>query len=107
MTDDTDGRERLPNRRNSAVLDFAAMGLRFTACTSRYPDGRLAEVFADSDKAGSAIGTLIRDSAIILSFALQHHADAEAIRCALSRDSRGKPLGPVGVLLDLLAEREP
>jgi hypothetical protein len=52
------------------------MGLRFTASASRFPDGRLAEVFLDNHKAGSAIGVLVRDGAIVLSFALQHGADA-------------------------------
>jgi hypothetical protein len=101
-------RERLPDKRASTVFDFEAMAMKFTASVSRYDDGRLAEVFADSNKAGSAIGTLVRDSAITLSFALQHHADVEAIRKALCRDSQGRALGPLGVLLDLLAaEREP
>jgi hypothetical protein len=102
-----DEREPLPNRRDSTVFDFTSMGLKFTSSVSRYPDGRLAEVFCDNHKAGSAIGTLIRDTAIILSFALQHGADAEAIRKALCRDSQGRALGPVGVLLDLLAEHAP
>jgi hypothetical protein len=97
-------RERLPNRRASMVFDFEAMGLCFTASVSRFSDGRPAELFADNHKAGSAIGTLVRDGAIILSFALQCGADAEAIRRALSRDSEGRPLGPLGVVLDMLAE---
>ena len=41
--------------------------------------------------------------AIAVSFALQHGADAEAIRRALCRSSDGQPLGPLGVLLDLIA----
>ena len=99
-------RERLQNRRASSLVDFEAMGLRFSAGVSRYPDGRLAELFCDNHKAGSAIGTLVRDAAIILSFALQHGADAEAIRRALCRDSAGQALGPLGVVLDLLAAKE-
>jgi len=98
------GRERLPNRRASEIFDFEAMGLRFSASASNYADGRLAELFLDNHKAGSSIGTLVRDSAIMLSFALQHGADAEAIRRALCRDSDGRPLGPVGLALDLLAQ---
>jgi hypothetical protein len=98
----SDQRERLANRRASTVFDFTSMNMRFTASVSHYPDGRLAELFADSNKAGSAIGTLIRDTAIILSFALQHGADAETIRRALCRDGEGRALGPLGVVLDLL-----
>jgi ribonucleoside-diphosphate reductase alpha chain len=99
-------RRRLPNRRASEVFDFESMGLHFTASVRRYPDGRLAELFCDNHKAGSAVGTLVRDSAILLSFALQHGADAEAIRKALCRDGAGRALGPIGAVLDLLAERE-
>jgi hypothetical protein len=83
-------------------FDFEAMGMRFMATVSRYPDGRISELFCDNHKAGSAIGTLVRDSAVILSFALQHGADAEAVRKALSRDSQGHPLGPIGAALDLI-----
>jgi hypothetical protein len=79
------------------------MGLRFNGSVSRYADGRIGELFMDSQKAGSAIDTLVRDLAICFSFAVQHGADAEAIRSAVCRDSEGRPLGPLGVALDLLA----
>jgi hypothetical protein len=99
-------RERLPNRRPSQVFDFEAMGLRFTASISRYSDGRVAEIFCDNHKAGSAAGTLVRDSAILLSFALQHGADIEAIRRALCRDSQGRALGPIAAALDIIARAQ-
>src|SRR5262249_6957453 len=99
-------RERLPNRRAAEIFDFESMGLRFTAGVSRYPEQRIAELFIDNHKAGSTIGTLVRDLAIAFSFAVQHGADAEAIRSALCRDSQGKPLGPLGAVLDLLADQE-
>jgi ribonucleoside-diphosphate reductase alpha chain len=99
MTD----REHLPNRRASEFFEFESMGLRFTASVSRYDDGRIGEIFIDNHKAGSAVGTLVRDMAIAFSFAVQHGANAEAIRSALCRDSQGQPMGPLGVALDLLA----
>ena len=43
----TTARERLPDRRASEVFDFEAMNLRFTASISRYPDGRVSELFCD------------------------------------------------------------
>jgi hypothetical protein len=101
----TAARERLPNRRPSELFDLEAMGLRFTASISRYPDGRVSELFCDNHKAGSSIGTLVRDSAIIFSFAVQHGADPEAIRRALCRDSSGRALGPIGEALDIIAGR--
>jgi hypothetical protein len=102
--DDVTMRERLANRRSSLFFCIEAMKLRFSVSASRYPDGRLAEVFMDNHKGGSDVGTLVRDSAIILSFALQHGADANAIRRALCRDSQGRPLGPMAVALDLLVD---
>ena len=101
----TTARERLPNRRASEVFDFEAMNLRFTASISRYPDGRIAELFIDNHKAGSAIGTLVRDAAIIFSFAVQHGADPEAIRRALCRDCQGRALGPIAEALDVVMGR--
>jgi hypothetical protein len=98
-------RERLPDRRSSLVFDFESMGMRFTASVSRYPDGRISELFCDNHKAGSAIGTLVRDAAIIFSFAVQHGADPEAIRRALCRDSQGCALGPIAEALDIIARR--
>jgi hypothetical protein len=95
-------RLRLPNRRASEFFDFTSMGMRFTASISRDADGNVLELFVDNHKAGSSIGTLVRDAAIILSFALQHGADVEAIRRALCRDSSGRALGPIGTALDVL-----
>jgi hypothetical protein len=95
-------RKRLPNRRGSQLFNFESMNLRFTGSVSRYPDDRVGEVFIDNHKAGSAIGTLVRDSAIALSLALQHGADIEEIRKALSRDAQGRALGPLGVALDII-----
>jgi hypothetical protein len=98
-------RQRLPSRRASESFDFESMGLDFTASVSRFDNGRIGELFLDNHKAGSAIGTLVRDMAIVFSFAAQHGADVEAMRRALSRDSQGRPLGPLCVALDLLAEK--
>ena len=97
-------RERLTNRRASENFTFELDGLRFTATVSRFPDGRLSELFLYNHKAGNQVDTNARDAAILLSFALQHGADIDAIRKALCRDSRGRALGPIGKALDLLAE---
>jgi hypothetical protein len=73
-------RERLPNRRTSEFFDFTSMGMRLTASVSRYPDGRISELFLDNHKAGSAIGTLVCDLAIVFSFAVQHDLRATGLR---------------------------
>jgi hypothetical protein len=95
-------REHLENRRLSENFTFELDGLRFTATVSRFPDGRIAELFLNNHKAGNQSDTNARDAAILLSFALQHGADINAIRRAICRDSRGRALGPLGAALDLL-----
>ena len=95
-------RERLSNRRVHEIFDFEAMGLQITAGVGRYPDGRIGEIFLNRYNAGSTIGTLARDLAIVFSFAVQHGADAEAIRRAVCRNSQGQPLGPLGQALNIV-----
>jgi hypothetical protein len=96
-------RERLPNRRYSESFTFELSGLHFTATVSRYSDGRIGELFLNNHKSGNQSDTNARDGAILLSFALQHGADINAIRKALCRDGAGHPLSPIGKALDLLA----
>jgi hypothetical protein len=102
----TTQRERLPNRRTCESSNFELDGLRFTLTFSRFADGRIGELFLTNHKSGNQSDTNARDAAIILSFALQHGADVDAIRKALCRDSAGRALGPVGAALDLLATIE-
>jgi ribonucleoside-diphosphate reductase alpha chain len=97
-------RTHLPDRRDCELITFESGGMRFTASIGRYPDGRVSELFLDNHKAGSTIGTLVRDMAIVFSFAVQHGADSESIRRALCRDSAGRALGPLGEILDLILE---
>ena len=94
-------RQRLSNRRLSENFSFELNGLRFTATISRFPDGRISELFLNNHKAGNQSDTNARDAAILLSFALQHGADINAIRKALCRDARTVRLGPVAAALDL------
>jgi hypothetical protein len=96
-------RKRLPNRRGHMLLDFEADGFRYTAGLGFFEDGRLAEVFLNSGKIGTAIETAARDSAVVASIALQHGVPPDTIRHALTRDRNGNASGPLGTLLDLLA----
>ena len=98
-------RQRLPNRRH--CVTFTSMDMTFTASVSRYADGHIGEIFLDNHKQGSAVGTLVGDLAIAFAFAVQHRADAGAIRRALCRDGEGNALGPLGRVLNLiLTERQ-
>ena len=96
-------RQRLPNRR-AADFELQVAGLHYVVSVGRFADGRLAEAFITHGKAGSSADTAVGDAAIILSFALQYGADAEAIRHAVSRNSEGEPSGAMGAVLNRLAE---
>jgi hypothetical protein len=101
-----DLRQRLSHRRASESFNFEVGGLRFTATASRFPDGRIGELFLNNHKFGNQSDTNARDAAIVLSFALQHGADLDEIRKALCRDAQGRALGPVGAALDLIAGQD-
>lgn len=97
-------REILPDRRRCATFTFAHDGLIYTATVGLYTDGRPGEVFLESNKVGTPVHVNMRDSAIAISFALQCGTTVEQIRAAFTRDAEGRPEGPLGVLMDLLAE---
>ncbi|MGC1354448.1 MAG: hypothetical protein WA851_01410 [Xanthobacteraceae bacterium] len=99
-------RKRLPNRRAHTLLNIEAGGFRYVAGVGRYEDGRLAEIFLNAEKGGTAIDDAARDSAVVASLALQHGVDPNAIRRALMRNVAGTASGPLGVLLDLVAEMD-
>jgi hypothetical protein len=96
-------RERLPDRRFHSPIDFKVLDIELTAGVGFYPDGRVAELFLDTQLTGSALDTLISEIAIAFSFAVQHGASTEAVRHALPRDGQGQAIGPLGTILDLLA----
>jgi hypothetical protein len=68
-------RQRLPNRRQSEVRNFHHAGHIYTLGISRFPDGRIGEIFISAANPGSELESIARDGAIAASFALQHGAD--------------------------------
>jgi hypothetical protein len=99
MTD----RARLPNRRASEQIAFKCNGFKFVATVSRFRDGRLAEIFLTNGKCGSDSDVSARDAAVVASIAFQYGVPLDVIRKALMRDSKGRPNGPLGAALDILA----
>jgi hypothetical protein len=98
------GRNRLPNRRPAENFEIEVEGLRYTATVGRFPDGTIGELFL-SHRSNSSADITARDSAIVLSIALQHGADLEAIQRALCRDRQGHASGPLGAALDIIMGR--
>jgi hypothetical protein len=82
-------RERLPNRRDSKLIDFICGGFRYTAGINRFADGRSAEIFTTASKCGSDADTAARDSAVVASIARQYGVPLEVLRRALMRDAQG------------------
>jgi hypothetical protein len=98
-------RRRPPHRRFHELLDFEHAGYRYTAGLGFFETGGLAEIFINAPgRSGSAIEAVARDAAILTSICLQYGAPVEVIRRALTRNSDGSAGGPLGVVLDLLAQ---
>lgn len=89
-------RERLPDRRANKSFQFTHSGMSYTATVSVFPgSNRLAEIFIDAVKPGSAIAEHAADAAVLASLLLQHNVTAAVIRHSIS--------GPLASALDLLA----
>jgi hypothetical protein len=94
---------RLPNRRAHELIGFEHGGIRYTAGVGRFEDGRLAEVFLNTAKRGTAVDTNARDAAVAASLLLQHGCPVETLRHALTSNADGSASGPLARALDLLA----
>jgi hypothetical protein len=99
-------RKRLPNRRGHEVIEFTHNGFGYTAGIGHFDDGKLAEVFLNADKVGTAIETQARDAAITASLFFQSGGSPETLRRALTRNADGSASGALGKLLDLLTSYE-
>jgi hypothetical protein len=103
----SDARRRLPNRRASESFSFDCGPHRYTATVSYFPGtDLLAEIFLGNGRAGSDVDAAAKDSAVVASIAFQWGVPADVLRKALMRDSQGRANSPLGVALDLIADRE-
>jgi hypothetical protein len=99
--------QRLPNRRQCESFEFRHAGHPFTLSAGMYPDNRIGEIFISSNRAGSQVESVARDSAIAVSIALQFGVPLETIRAALTKDHDGGPATLLGAALDKLAGEAP
>jgi hypothetical protein len=98
-------RQRLPDRRGHEVRDFEFNGIRYVAGIGTFSDGSLAEVFLNpAGRVGTDLEAHARDSAIVVSLALQHGCPLGALRKALTRTGNGGPGSALSYVLDQLAE---
>jgi transposase-like protein len=89
-------RQALPTRRQADVVSFIHQERLWTASFGRFADGRVAEVFLDTDKE-SAVADAAREAALVASIALQFGCPLETLRHALE----GRDVSPLGAALAL------
>jgi hypothetical protein len=98
-------RTPLPNRRSHETVSFEHWGMQYVAGIGRAtPRAPISEVFINCGKTGGQSETLARDSAVLLSLALQYGVPLDVIGHALTRNADGAPSGPIGALVDLMGE---
>jgi hypothetical protein len=96
-------RQRLPNRRNSAVTDVIFHEERWHVAWSRYGwFGPIAEVFVRGPKSGSHMDALGYSIGTTLSIALQHGVPLDELAHSVCRLEDGSPADIVGAILDAL-----
>lgn len=94
----------LPNRRMHETVRFRHWGLQYIIGLGRAAaDAPVSEVFINCGKTGEQAETLARDSAVLLSLALQHGVPLTTISRALTRNGDGSPSGPIGALVELIS----
>jgi hypothetical protein len=85
-------RERLPNRRPSIAFSFEFECHHYRATAGWFPDGRLAEIFLDTGKAGTPLQLNAETAALLTSLLLQHGVDVETIKHSIN--------GPIRIALE-------
>jgi len=100
-------RNVLPQRRYAESFDLAFpvySDKLYTVTLGCHPDGRLAEVFISSHrKIGADADLAARDTAILISLALQHGATVEGLAHAMTHNAQAQPEGLAGrVLAELM-----
>jgi len=104
-------REVLPPRRSCFTftlrwknsVDFAVTYGVYDA-PGASPPLHVGEVFVSGVKTGVELESVLRDAAILASFALQHGCPLDTIRYALSREGDGSPQSIIGIVLDRVAQ---
>ena len=77
-------------------------GQRHTVGVGHLPSGRPVEVFINSPMVGTAADINARDGAILLSLLMQYGVDISAVAHSLTRNSDGRPSGPIGMIASML-----
>lgn len=99
-------RQTLPNRRGSISFTLAFQGEQYDVTTGFYDDGRFGEIFINRirDKTAAKLGlhleAICRDSAILMSRALQNGVSLDELKHSITRDDDSTPMSIVGAIID-------
>ncbi len=106
-------RERLPDRRpnQTRVIRWAGSDdqpTEFSVTVGYFLDGRAGEVFANGQKVGSAMQSLLEDACVAVSIALQHGVNPEDLAHSMGRTPISKietrPASIIGAIAEVLMQ---
>lgn len=99
-------REVLPNCRESVNFTLAFQGEQYDVTIGFYDDGRFGEIFINRirDKTAAKLGlhleAICRDSAILMSRALQNGVSLAELKHSITRDDDSTPMSIIGAIID-------
>jgi hypothetical protein len=104
-------RNQLPNRRPQLTYDVLHDGqlcIVSVGWKENLFEGGPQEAFihTDNKRSSSAVESILRDAAILISLALQHGTPLTVLKEAVTRDDHGNPATPIGAVLDSIARIE-
>jgi hypothetical protein len=92
-------RRTLPTRRALGSLSVECEGHRYRATVGWFEDGRIAEIFLDTGKFGTALQANADTAAILVSLLLQHGVAPDVILHSIS--------GPIAIALQTFMGETP
>jgi len=96
----------LPHRRSSVSFTCEFQGEHYDVTTGFYADGRFGEIFINrirdksAAKLGQQLDSVCRDSAILMSLALQYGVQLSDLKHSITRDDDSSPMSIVGAIVD-------
>lgn len=101
------GRESMPARRRSENTSLRFSGMDVEVQVGYYDDGRVGEVFMSTRKHGTTLDILLRDTALLISIALQYGATLEELSKSAIRKEDGAADGIISILHEHLKNTIP
>lgn len=95
-------RVNLHSRRQHETFSLLHWNMKYKIGLGRSDDNVIREVFINCGRSGEQAETLARDSAILLSLALQYGVPIAAMKKSITRNVDGSPTGPIGAIIDIL-----